>query len=208
MTDKRVGPRLLVSVRSAEEAIEALSGGADVIDVKDPAAGSLGRASRQNIAEVAGAVAGRSMVTAALGELREWPEARFFEPVPGVALYKLGLSGMANEDWRERLSSWHRFLSQHDACPASLVAVAYADWREARSPHPDELFREAGRWQLGHMLLDTYRKDAGCILEMVDQETLEAWFASARQNSLKVAFAGSLRFTVSPCLIEESSQFA
>ena len=37
-----VFPRLLVSVRSAEEAREALAGGADIIDIKEPEGGSLG----------------------------------------------------------------------------------------------------------------------------------------------------------------------
>ena len=35
--------RLLVSVRSAEEVSAALAGGADIIDAKEPARGSLGR---------------------------------------------------------------------------------------------------------------------------------------------------------------------
>ena len=34
--------KLLVSVRDAAEAIDALAGGADLIDVKEPLAGSLG----------------------------------------------------------------------------------------------------------------------------------------------------------------------
>ena len=34
--------RLLVSVRSAAEALAALAGDADLIDVKEPAGGSLG----------------------------------------------------------------------------------------------------------------------------------------------------------------------
>ena len=50
--------RLLVSVRSAAEARTALAGGADVIDVKEPAHGSLGRASTEVIREVIDAVAG------------------------------------------------------------------------------------------------------------------------------------------------------
>ena len=36
--------RLLVSVRNGQEAEAALAGGAHVIDVKEPARGSLGRA--------------------------------------------------------------------------------------------------------------------------------------------------------------------
>ena len=39
--------RLLVSVRSAEEAAAAVMGGADIVDAKEPALGSLGPVSRQ-----------------------------------------------------------------------------------------------------------------------------------------------------------------
>ena len=44
--------RLLVSVRSAAEAEAALLGGADVIDVKEPDRGPLGRADDAVIAAV------------------------------------------------------------------------------------------------------------------------------------------------------------
>ena len=65
--------RLLVSVRSAAEAEAALTGGASVIDVKEPTRGALGRADDGAIADVVAAVAGRAPVSAALGELRDRP---------------------------------------------------------------------------------------------------------------------------------------
>ena len=64
-------PRLLVSVRDAAEAAAALAGGAALIDVKEPARGSLGRADAATIAAVVAAVGGRVPVSVALGELRE-----------------------------------------------------------------------------------------------------------------------------------------
>ncbi|MEQ9409238.1 MAG: (5-formylfuran-3-yl)methyl phosphate synthase [Fuerstiella sp.] len=60
--------RLLVSVRSGDEAEIAVTAGADIIDVKEPAAGSLGYAGRTVIADVLNAVNGRCPVSAALGE--------------------------------------------------------------------------------------------------------------------------------------------
>ena len=50
-------PRLLVSVRDAVEARFALVGGADIIDVKEPANGPLGMASPETMVEVATVVA-------------------------------------------------------------------------------------------------------------------------------------------------------
>lgn len=61
--------RLLVSVRSAAEAEAALAGGADLIDIKEPTRGSLGRADDRVIADILRQVAGRRPVSAALGEL-------------------------------------------------------------------------------------------------------------------------------------------
>ena len=66
-----VTPRLLVSVRDAAEAEAALAGGADLIDVKEPSRGPLGRADAGVIRYVVKAVGGRAPVSAALGELKE-----------------------------------------------------------------------------------------------------------------------------------------
>ncbi len=53
---------LLVSVRDAEEAADAVAAGADLIDVKEPRGGSLGATSPAVMAEVVRSVAGRRPV--------------------------------------------------------------------------------------------------------------------------------------------------
>src|SRR5262249_54204912 len=65
------GTRLLVSVRSAAEAVSALDGGADIIDIKEPERGSLGRADNATMTAILDAVSGRKPVSAACGELLE-----------------------------------------------------------------------------------------------------------------------------------------
>ena len=47
--------RLLVSVRAAAEVAPALAGGADIIDAKEPARGSLGAVSPTRLREIAAA---------------------------------------------------------------------------------------------------------------------------------------------------------
>ncbi|MEK6259990.1 MAG: (5-formylfuran-3-yl)methyl phosphate synthase, partial [Planctomycetota bacterium] len=56
-TDASRRPRLLVSVRSPEEALAAIEGGADILDVKEPTRGSLGMANIEIIAAIARRVA-------------------------------------------------------------------------------------------------------------------------------------------------------
>lgn len=79
-------PRLLVSVRNAEEALLAVRGGANIVDVKEPSHGSLGRASLEDLQAIAGLLkcqqqlAGRPRIEAvplsiALGEVQEWSES-------------------------------------------------------------------------------------------------------------------------------------
>ena len=62
---------LLVSVRSAAEALVAMAGGADLIDVKEPSRGSLGAVDPEVLSEICDAVGGRLPISAALGELAE-----------------------------------------------------------------------------------------------------------------------------------------
>ena len=88
----RAAPGLLVSVRSAAESLVALEGGASIIDIKEPAKGSLGRASRAVQTDVVSALRGqrargpepgrRVTVTAALGELTENGSPSSHAPVP------------------------------------------------------------------------------------------------------------------------------
>ncbi len=209
--------RLLVSVRSADEARLALEAGVDLIDVKEPSRGSLGRADAEVIAEVVQAVAGRVPVSAALGEL--YPGGA--EPVTlpantwrllgsltarqnhddaepsgtGLNLVKLGLAGAANfPDWR---SDWGRALA---AGPADCepVAVLYADWRPAASPAPEAVIDGAARLGCRRLLIDTYSKSGAGLFELVPIESLLEWMELARRAGLGLVLAGSLRAETIP----------
>ena len=60
--------RLLISVADAAEARIALEGDADIIDVKDPARGTLGSADSAVLREVVEVVGAARPVSAALGD--------------------------------------------------------------------------------------------------------------------------------------------
>src|SRR5579859_7285507 len=125
--------RLLVSVRSAAEAEAALVGGADVIDIKEPANGSLGRAADRTIAEVVARVAGRRPVSAALGE---WCESGGdLPPLDGLRYLKWGFSRLTDGRLEEVAATFDRLRAAEPAY--RLVTVAYADWESAAAPPPD-----------------------------------------------------------------------
>src|SRR6476619_7599830 len=111
---RRNKPGLLVSVRSASEAITALAGGADVIDVKEPARGALGAADFETLDEIVKVVRGQAIVTAAMGELADWLDAAdnvSSASIPnGISLFKLGLAELGlNPRWQH---DWRRVVIQ------------------------------------------------------------------------------------------------
>lgn len=186
--------QLLVSVRSAEEAAAALRGGAALIDVKEPRHGSLGRAKEAVIAEVTRLVGGRCPVSAALGELLEdrgevWP----IEEAP-LSFVKWGLAGCAAHGgavWRNELWLAARGLTERQpSCRA--VAVAYADWRQAHAPRPEEVCDFAITHATGAFLVDTWHKDGSTLLDWLSLTEIERLRERCRAAGVPMALAGSL----------------
>lgn len=184
-------PELLVSVRSVREAEAAFAGGAEVIDVKDPNAptlGSLGRAADRTIAEVIRFISSRCPVSAALGELTETPLPY---PAPGLAYVKWGLSGCA-EPWDELLQAADHMEQVDPRCRP--VAVAYADYQLVQAPSPEEVcdFACRNRWEA--FLLDTARKDGRTLLDWLTVCEISWLSTLCHEAGIKVALAGSLGF--------------
>jgi uncharacterized protein (UPF0264 family) len=176
--------RLLVSVRSATEAAVALAGGADLIDVKEPRRGPLGRAEPAVIAAVVAAVGGRVPVSAALGELRD---ANDWDGVPAEVRYvKWGLCGLSGRPWRERL------LTMREQSARRLVPVAYADHLTADSPPPAEVVAFSARTRLSPVLIDTFRKDGTSLLDVLGLPQIVTLVRACHDSGLRVALAGSL----------------
>ncbi len=183
-------PSLLVSVRSAVEARAALAGGADLIDIKEPSLGSLGRAHDAVIAAVIDAVSGRRPVSAALGELADHQGE--VSP-PGLWYIKWGLAGCP-ADWRARLG---QALSR--PAPPQVVLAAYADWQCARAPSPDAVLELASAHPSSVLLLDTCCKDASAslgrrptLLDWLPVAWIEDLCRRCRAAGVRIALAGSL----------------
>jgi hypothetical protein len=177
---------LLVSVRSAAEAAAALAGGASLIDVKEPRAGSLGRAAAATVAAVVRTVAGRTPISAALGELRQDREPLSCE---GLDYLKWGLAGCADWPvWRAELAKWAGWLRKRGG-RCRLVAVAYADWRRAQAPPPLEVCAVARELGCGAFLLDTWGKDGSTLLDWLPPGEIAALCHTV---GVPVALAGSL----------------
>ncbi|MCX5661881.1 MAG: hypothetical protein NTW19_19560 [Planctomycetota bacterium] len=198
-------PRLLVSVRNAEEALAAVAGGADIIDVKEPMHGSLGAATPATLATVVQAVAGARPVSAALGELTPvslasssigakptGPLALAALP-SGLAYAKLGLAS-APPDWRERLATHFApsAAAATSVAPPRPIAAAYADAGRAASPAVADVLAWAIQHRAAGLLIDTYIKDGQGLFAWMTDAQLTGLIAQARAANLLIALAGSL----------------
>ena len=184
--------QLLVSVRSAAETVEALEGGADIIDIKEPGDGSLGEAPLVVRKAVVEAVAGRAPVSAALGELRLRRRDWKLEHQPGITLYKMGLSGVGGEDWRALLDQARAEIRRGSRGEADLVAVAYADWRLAGSPDPEEVLGHAVDSAFPFFLVDTWDKLEGDLSTFLDWDRIAVLSQRARLGGVRFVAAGKL----------------
>jgi Uncharacterized protein conserved in archaea len=179
---------LLVSVRSAAEAETALAGGADLIDIKEPRRGSLGAATPEVWDQVRRVVAGQTPVSAALGELSEL-RTDDLAKAAGLSFVKVGLAGCdQRDDWAVHWTRVMRLL------PAGVrpVAVAYADWRSARSPAATEFLPVAAHLHAPFLLIDTFDKSAGRLLDHLGIDELAILTEQAARHEIRLVLAGSL----------------
>lgn len=183
--------QLLVSVRSAMEAEAALRGGAALIDVKEPARGSLGRADDKVVADVVRTVAGRRPVSAALGEWRDGCGGKLPSVAGQLSYVKWGLAGCEGGDWQGELTEAIRRLhEERPSCKA--VMVAYADRQRAESPRPEEVCAFAIERAAGALLLDTWHKDGSTLLDWLSLDAIAPFCRRCRDAGLPIALAGSL----------------
>ncbi|MCG8450036.1 MAG: (5-formylfuran-3-yl)methyl phosphate synthase [Pirellulales bacterium] len=185
-------PRLLVSVRNASEAAAALAGGANWIDLKEPLAGPLGAVEVETARDVVATVAGRRPLSAALGELWNWPTpgARQLLKISEIAVVKLGLSRCAGEkQWKRR---WCEAAAEVAAAGKQLAAVAYADWQQAQAPRPLLVASQAAIVRSRYLLLDTFEKRGGSLPAHFPEDKLGEILHLAREAGLQTAVAGRL----------------
>ena len=189
--------RLLVSVRSADEVEAALAGGAEIVDVKEPARGALGAADIEVVRAVEGRLPAAIPVSVALGDPPDEAAARaavgrlaFPRRVGGVYV-KIGFAGASGREGVARQLAAARDEARRAGSPA-IVAVAYADHTRAPAPSPADVLWAAATTGAAGVLIDTFVKDGRDLFASVSDEALAEWVAEARSLGLLVAVAGSL----------------
>jgi hypothetical protein len=195
--------KLLISVTSAIEAQAAYQGGADIIDVKNPAEGALGAASVSALRDIRATLPSEIILSAALGESNSAPGvlalAAYGAASFGVRYVKVGLLTPVPTEAITLLQQVQAAL--HLANPeCALIAVGYADATEIGAL-PWKLLPEVARAARIHgCMIDTALKDGRRLFDHCSEAALTHWLAECRTAGLLCALAGSLSTADLPAL--------
>ncbi|MGH7579315.1 MAG: (5-formylfuran-3-yl)methyl phosphate synthase [Gemmatimonadales bacterium] len=190
--------QLLVSLRAADEVGAALAGGADIIDAKEPERGSLGPVAPEVLRAISARVPATMPLSVALGDftaaeaVREAVAAASPRPRRAPVYLKLGFAGARSPSAVRPLVA--AAIESAALAPARpiVVPVAYADWREAGSPAPEDVLAAAIAAGARAFLVDTCTKDGKGLLDRLELGRVRALATEGRAAGLLVALAGSL----------------
>ncbi|MCC7412988.1 MAG: hypothetical protein IT495_15340 [Gammaproteobacteria bacterium] len=192
---------MLASVTNVAEALLAVDGGADIIDLKDPARGALGALAPAGIARVVRALAGVRPLSATTGDGDEAvtviADRVAATAALGVDLVKVGMPAGAAE--LDRLID---ALAVQAAAGLALVAVLAAE----RGVDSRTVSRLGAAGFRGAML-DTLDKRRGSLRTLLDDVAIGRFVAVARAAGLFTGLAGSLTLSDVPALLAHRPDF-
>ncbi|OIR04538.1 hypothetical protein GALL_134740 [mine drainage metagenome] len=178
--------QLLISVTSIEEAQIALENGADIIDLKDPAAGALGALPLSKIQAVVDYVNGIKLVSATIGDLPMQPDLILQQVIAlvnaKVDIVKIGF--FETDDYQPCLD----VLLSLTQKGIKLIAVLFAEHTYSTSLIDD--IKNAGF--IG-VMLDTAKKNGSTLLDYYSEAQRMSFSQRILALGLSYGLAGSLR---------------
>ena len=187
---------LLISPINTEEALEAIEGGADIIDVKNPKEGSLGANFPCVIKNIRKITPKGMQVSATLGDVPYKPGtvslAAAGAVVSGADYIKVGLYGTKNyNEALDVMENVVRSVKEFDD-NAVVVASGYADAHRVGAVDPMEIPKIAANSGADLAMVDTAVKDGKTLFDFMDQDKLKEFNSMIHDYGLKSALAGSI----------------
>ncbi len=187
--------RLMVSVVSAAEASQALTAGVDLLDIKNPAEGSLGAQSPGVLSEIKKLTSGNIEISAAIGDMPNLPGtaalAALGAATCGVDYIKVGLYGPRSESEAKLLL--HEVRDAVRGFNLSIIAACYADYKRVGSLNPEYLPNLAASTKIKGCMVDTAVKDGHTLFDFMTPDALHSLVEQAHAAGLLFGVAGALR---------------
>ncbi len=180
-----------------KEALEAISGGADIIDVKNPKEGALGANFPWVTRRIKEITPKNIEVSCTIGDVANFPGAVSLAALgaatTGVDYIKVGLFGLRTiEEAVFLMQNVTRAVKDYNPS-IKIAATGYADARRIGSVDPTRIPEIAHKAKADIAMLDTSIKDGKSLFTYLGSDTLRKFSDEAHQYGLGVALAGSLR---------------
>ncbi|MDP3485933.1 MAG: (5-formylfuran-3-yl)methyl phosphate synthase [Methanobacteriaceae archaeon] len=188
---------LLISPINTDEALEAIEGGADIVDVKNPKEGSLGASFPWIIKSVREMTPEDMLVSATLGDVPYKPGtvslAAMGALVSGADYIKVGLYGTKN--YGEALEVMENVVRtvRENSSDVVVVASGYADAHLVGAIDPMEIPKVAAEAGADLAMVDTAVKDGKTLFDFMDIDDLQKFVNEIHDYGLKSALAGSVK---------------
>jgi uncharacterized protein (UPF0264 family) len=198
--------KLLVSPQNTEEAKEAIAGGADIIDIKNPKEGPLGANFPWVIKEIKAFTPRGRELSCTLGEAPNLPGSMSLAACGaaslGVDYVKVGLCGV--NTLSEAISLLQNVTRAAKECNPKIrvVAAGYADHQRANTIDSLLVPEAAFKAKADLAMLDTSVKDGKNLFDFLTTVQLQKFVDLAHGYGLCAALAGSLRKQDLPVLYE------
>ena len=189
--------KLLISPKNETEAVEAVAGGADIIDVKNPEEGPLGANFPWIIRRIRQVTPANIEVSCTLGEAPNRPGsmtlASLGAATTGVNYIKAGLYGLKTPEESVYLMQ-NVVKAAKDFNPSiKVVASGYADAVRISTVDPSLVPEIAHEAKADIAMIDTAVKDGKNLFTFLTKPQLQRFVDAAHSYGLKAALAGSLQ---------------
>jgi uncharacterized protein (UPF0264 family) len=179
------------------EALEAIAGGAEIIDVKNPKEGALGANYPWVIRRIKEITPKNLKVSCTLGEVGNLPGsvslAAFGAASLGVDYIKVGLFGVKTLDQAIFLLQNVKKAAKECSPKIKIVVAGYADAEKIGTISPFQIPEIACKAEIDVAMLDTSVKDGKNLFDYLNKEQLKKFVDATHDFGLDAALAGSLR---------------
>lgn len=188
--------KLLISAVDEKEAREAIQGGAEIIDVKNPKEGALGASFPWVIRRIKEIAPETVEVSCTLGDVPNLPGATSLAALgaatTGVNYIKAGLNGIKTEEDAVFLMKNVARAARECNPSIKIVATGFADAQRVGSVNPMIVPEIVYKAEIDVAMIDTAVKDGSNLFNYLTSEKLRCFVKDAQERGLRVAFAGSL----------------
>jgi len=189
--------KLLISSKDEEEAVEAIAGGADILDVKNPKEGALGANFPWVIKRIREITPKNVEVSCTLGDVPNLPGAislaALGAAITGVDYVKAGLYGLKTKEEAVYLMLIVTRPVRDCNSSVKVVATGYADAERIGSVNSLLIPDIARKAEANIAMIDTAIKDGKNLFTFLTTNQLRSFVDAAHDYGLKAALAGSLK---------------